>query len=108
MSGSSNEKIVIPRNFKLLAELEDAEHGKTDMSVSMGLQDPSDILLKDWQCTILGPPNTGVENRIISLIVQCDEKYPQAPPSVTFVHKVALPFVDKKGKVHAKWLTTKW
>lgn len=34
MASSSGETIIVPRNFKLLEELEKAEKGNTDMSVS--------------------------------------------------------------------------
>lgn len=45
----------MPRNFKLLEELEAAEKGTGDMNVSMGLVDPDDILLTEWNASILGP-----------------------------------------------------
>lgn len=52
MSGA----IVIPRNFKLLEELEASEKGTGDMSVSMGLVNGDDIFLTEWNGSILGPP----------------------------------------------------
>jgi len=100
----SGEKIIVPRNFYLLAELEKAEHGKTDMSVSMGLSQSDDIMLTDWNCTILGPPGTPVENRILSLSVHCGPKYPLDPPKVKFLTKANLNFVDKDGNVQAEKL----
>ena len=56
--------IIVPRNFVLLTELERAEKGSTDMTVSYGLVDSDDITLTNWQCTILGPPNSAMDNRI--------------------------------------------
>jgi hypothetical protein len=50
------ETILIPRNFKLLEELEKSEKGLGDMSISFGLVDPDDIFMTDWNGTILGPP----------------------------------------------------
>lgn len=47
---------AVPRNFKLLEELECSEKGIGDMSISFGLVDADDILLSDWNGTILGPP----------------------------------------------------
>ena len=90
---NSGETIIVPRNFGLLAELERAEKGNTDMNISYGLTEPDDITLSSWQCTILGPLNSGVENRIVSLVVECDQNYPDAPPSVRFQSKVNYPFV---------------
>lgn len=91
---SSGEVVIVPRNFRLLEELENMEKGKTaDMSVSFGLVDSDDITLSHWQCTILGPMNSPVENRIISLLVHCGEKYPSEPPVVKFQTKVNVPFV---------------
>lgn len=37
-------------------QLEASEKGTGDMSVSMGLSDPDDVFLTNWQASILGPP----------------------------------------------------
>ena len=93
MASSSGEKIIVPRNFVLLEELEKAEKGQTDANVSMGLIDSADISLTNWTCTILGPANSPLDNRIVSLVVQCGPNYPIKPPSVCFASKVNFPFV---------------
>ena len=82
MASSSAEVIIVPRNFVLLGELEKAEKGNTDMSISYGLVTADDITLTDWQCTILGPQNCGVEGRIISLLIRCPPKYPIEMPHI--------------------------
>jgi hypothetical protein len=53
---SSGEQIIIPRNFKLLEELEKSEKGGGDMNISFGLVTPDDIFLTDWNGSIFGPP----------------------------------------------------
>ena len=81
---SGGEVIVVPRNFVLLEELEKAEKGQTDMNISYGLAQADDIMMSHWQCTILGPPGTAVENRILSLLVSTGTAYPDKPPTVQF------------------------
>lgn len=49
------ETVIVPRNFKLLEELEKSEKGHGDMSISFGLVDSGDTFLSDWNCGILGP-----------------------------------------------------
>ena len=89
MAGSSQEVIIVPRNFVLLHELENAEKGKTDMSISYGLVDGGDITLTKWQCTILGE---GCE-RIFACEITCGPEYPDKPPTVQMQSKVNYPFV---------------
>ncbi|ODV98374.1 hypothetical protein PACTADRAFT_48151 [Pachysolen tannophilus NRRL Y-2460] len=90
----------VPRNFKLLEELEKGEKGLGAESCSYGLRDADDITMTHWNGTILGPPNSNHENRIYSLTLTCDENYPEKPPIVKFHSKINLPCVDsKKGIV---------
>lgn len=50
-------------NFTYLAQLEASEKGHGDMSISLGLVQPDDILLKDWNGSILGPPGVSSNAR---------------------------------------------
>lgn len=130
----------IPRNFKLLEELEKGEKGLgagIDNSTqwwfkslilyaeacSYGLVDGDDLLMSNWNGTILGPPHVRLhspplkeqlhvtdpaqsahENRIYSLNIHCGNQYPDVPPTVQFVSKINLPCVDQRtGKVCSKY-----
>lgn len=88
---------TVPRNFKLLEELEKGEKGLGPDSCSYGLADQNDISMTNWNATILGPPNSNHENRIYSLRITCGENYPDIPPSVKFISKINLPCVDKSN-----------
>ena len=52
---AAGETVIVPRNFKLLEELENSEKGHGDMSISFGLVDSGDTFLSDWNGGILGP-----------------------------------------------------
>ena len=93
------EEVVVPRNFKLLDELEKFEKGIGDMSISAGLEDPGDIFLTRWNGTILGPPGCTHEGRLYSLSIVCGPNYPLEPPVVSFLSKVAIKCVDGAGRV---------
>ncbi|KZT07510.1 UBC-like protein [Laetiporus sulphureus 93-53] len=90
----------VPRNFRLLEELEKGEKGIGDGSCSYGLEDGDDIMMSHWNGTIIGPGHTVHENRIYSLKIICGDEYPDRPPTVQFVSRVNLPFVSQvDGKV---------
>jgi hypothetical protein len=61
----AGEVVIVPRNFKLLEELERSEKGVGDMSLSFGLVDSGDTFLSHWNGGILGPH--GVSSSFVPL-----------------------------------------
>jgi len=84
----------VPRNFRLLEELEKGEKGIGDGSISYGLEDGDDIMMLKWNGTIIGPGHSVHENRIYNLKIECGQSYPDAAPEVSFLSRVNLPFVN--------------
>lgn len=85
---------------------------------SYGLVEGDDVMMSNWNATILGPPHVSQhitsasspvrdlladleqsnhENRIYSLKIHCGNSYPDEPPIVHFISRINLPGVDAQG-----------
>jgi len=99
-------------------------HCAASEACSYGLAEGDDLLMSNWNGTILGPPHvcTGQyllgrcpaantvplqsvhENRIYSLKMHCGDQYPDKPPLIQFITEVNLPCVNpRNGTVSTCW-----
>ncbi|RWW79450.1 hypothetical protein BHE74_00012268 [Ensete ventricosum] len=102
---------AVPRNFRLLEELERGEKGIGDGTVSYGMDDGDDIYMRSWTGTIIGPHNVRYSffkfhtlpywnySHLLHRYSFTDNK----PPSVRFHSRINLTCVNPdSGVVDAK------
>lgn len=91
--------VTVPRNFRLLEELEKGEKGIGDGTVSYGMEDADDMLMRNWTGTIIGPSNSVHDGRIYTLKIFCDINYPDRPPQVRFQSRINMDCVQPDGRI---------
>lgn len=96
---ANHSTVVVPRNFRLLEELERGEKGFGDGTVSYGMDDGDDIYMRSWTGTIIGPHNSVHDGRIYQLKLFCDRDYPNRPPTVRFLSRINMTCVSKESGV---------
>jgi ubiquitin-conjugating enzyme E2 variant len=67
------------------------------MNVSLGLAEKDDILLTEWNGSIIGPGGTVFDGRFYELRITCGPEYPIAPPKVRFATRINLPHVNQSN-----------
>eukprot|EP00486_Rosalina_sp_Unknown_P012615 CAMPEP_0201592650 /NCGR_PEP_ID=MMETSP0190_2-20130828/190489_1 /ASSEMBLY_ACC=CAM_ASM_000263 /TAXON_ID=37353 /ORGANISM="Rosalina sp." /LENGTH=158 /DNA_ID=CAMNT_0048051519 /DNA_START=543 /DNA_END=1019 /DNA_ORIENTATION=- len=107
----------VPRNFKLLDELESAEKGKYGdvkkygqdcLMVTLGL-DGQDASFTFWNASIIPHQGGYIGDRIYQLTIECGNGYPDDPPKFRFVQEVRVDCVDGQGHVNFnKMKNYKW
>mmetsp|Transcript_20787 Transcript_20787/g.60242 ORF Transcript_20787/g.60242 Transcript_20787/m.60242 type:complete len:202 (-) Transcript_20787:274-879(-) len=101
-AGAGSE-VVVPRNFRLLDELEKGQKAERASQVSWGLARDDDMSLTEWNGTIFGPIDTIFDNRIYALTLTCGPNYPDVPPEVRFVSPIHMVCVQADGQVNPSW-----
>jgi ubiquitin-conjugating enzyme E2 variant len=79
---------IVPRNFKLLAELEQGEKGGGNYGgfISLGIKNPEnpDIFFHHWHATLIPDQNSALRDHIFTLSIFVPDEYPSVPPQFTF------------------------
>ncbi|WZN64128.1 ubiquitin-conjugating enzyme E2 [Chloropicon roscoffensis] len=94
----------VPRSFRLLEELERAEKGQVDGTISYGLDQEDDVNLVHWVASIMDR-----NGDLHSLKLECSPEYPQRPPKVYFSPRIENKHVMADGQVSTSfWMIKDW
>mmetsp|Transcript_15961 Transcript_15961/g.55687 ORF Transcript_15961/g.55687 Transcript_15961/m.55687 type:complete len:135 (-) Transcript_15961:240-644(-) len=84
MASEGKEAVIVPRNFYLLAELEDAEKTAEGRGFSYGLTASDDMTLTSWTASIFTR-----DGNLLSVHMSAGSSYPDVAPQAWFTGELA-------------------
>eukprot|EP01013_Petalomonas_cantuscygni_P016913 TRINITY_DN33993_c0_g1_i1.p4 TRINITY_DN33993_c0_g1~~TRINITY_DN33993_c0_g1_i1.p4 ORF type:complete len:136 (-),score=13.19 TRINITY_DN33993_c0_g1_i1:270-677(-) len=89
--------VEVPRNFRLLEELDRVSDG----TVTVGLKEgDDDIYMHSWQGTIIGAQGTAFDGRIYTLAIHVGDDYPYKPPQFRFTTRINMSCIEPNGAIN--------